>query len=347
MRMLKSHLPAAALASGRTLNAITVDVEDYYHVSAFERRISRTDWDDRESRVVANTRRLLALFAEFGVTATFFVLGWVAERFPDLIREIDAAGHEIGSHSYWHRLIYTLTPDEFRADLRRSKSILEGIVGRAITLYRAPSFSITEKSQWALEILAEEGFRIDSSVFPVRHDRYGMRSARREPHAFELSAGRLIEFPPGTLAVAGCRLPVGGGGYFRLFPLALTSLAISRVNRGGWPFMFYIHPWEFDPQQPRIDGVGWKSRFRHYVGLSRAEAKLRRLLAKFRFGTLSDSLGQCAAGIVSAGIAQSVAAVSANGLTPQSAAHPESPKVAWRNLAASGAKGAAAENLSK
>jgi polysaccharide deacetylase family protein (PEP-CTERM system associated) len=272
------------------LNALTVDVEDYYQVSAFEHRVARSQWDGRESRVVANTQRLLALFEEFRVRATFFILGWTADRFPDLVREIDARGHEIGSHSYWHRLVYDLTPDEFRADLRQSKEALQSILGRPVTLYRAPSFSITARSLWALDVLVEEGFRADSSIFPVRHDRYGMPEAPPGPHIVEQPAGRLIEFPPGTLELTAWRLPAGGGGYFRLFPLAVTTHAIRKANYGDRPFMFYIHPWEVDPRQPRVDGVGWKSRLRHYVGLSRTETKLRKLLSRFQFGTVSESL---------------------------------------------------------
>jgi polysaccharide deacetylase family protein (PEP-CTERM system associated) len=274
------------------LNALTVDVEDYFQVSAFERCVPRSDWDRWESRVVANTRRMLAIFAERGVRGTFFILGWVAEKFPALVREIDAAGHEIGSHSYWHRLIYHQTAEEFRADVRRSKQILEALVRRPVTLYRAPSFSITARSRWALDVLAEEGFRIDASIFPVRHDRYGMRDAPCKPHAYELPAGRIDEFPASVLSVAGCRLPASGGGYFRLYPLALTMAAARQANRRGRPFMFYIHPWEIDPGQPRIPGVGWTSRLRHCINLSRVEGKLRRLLSALSFGTLTEALRQ-------------------------------------------------------
>jgi polysaccharide deacetylase family protein (PEP-CTERM system associated) len=272
------------------LNALTVDVEDYYQVSAFERRIPRADWDQWESRVVANTQRVLALCRDHGVRGTFFVLGWVAERFPELVRDIDAQGHEIGSHSYWHQLIYELSPEQFRADLRQSKAVLHGILGRPVTLYRAPSFSITPASRWALEILADEGFRTDSSIFPVRHDRYGMRDAPLDPHDYEFDGRRLSEFPASAYCVAGCRLPASGGGYFRLYPLRLTLAAARQANRRGRPYMFYIHPWELDPRQPRVPGVGLRSRFRHYVNLNRVEGKLRRLLATLPFGTLSQSL---------------------------------------------------------
>jgi polysaccharide deacetylase family protein (PEP-CTERM system associated) len=277
------------------LNALTVDVEDYFQVSAFEHRISRSGWGQCESRVVANTQRLLSIFEEHRVHGTFFVLGWVAERFPELVREIDARGHEIGSHSYWHRLIYTITKDEFRADLRRSKDVLETLVGRPIELYRAPSFSITDKSRWALEILSEEGIKVDSSVFPVRHDRYGIRDAPRDPHVHMFGDRRLIEFPPSSLSLGTCRLPIGGGGYFRLFPVALTCRGVQQANDRKCPFMFYIHPWEIDPHQPRIDGVGWRSRARHYVNLARTEAKLRQLLGEVEFGTISEVMEKRAA----------------------------------------------------
>jgi polysaccharide deacetylase family protein (PEP-CTERM system associated) len=301
------------------LNALTVDVEDYFQVSAFERRIPRSDWDRWESRVVVNTRRVLALCDEFDVKGTFFVLGWVADKFPGLVQEIDSRGHEIGSHSYWHRLIYAMTPDEFRADLRRSKVVLEAIIGRDVVLFRAPSFSITNKSRWALDILAEEGFQIDSSIFPVRHDRYGIPGAPRQPYAHDLPAGRLEEFPAAAMNVAGWRLPVSGGGYFRLYPLWLTRLGARLANRRGYPFMFYIHPWELDPQQPRVDGVGWKSRFRHYVNLSGVEAKLRRFLAGMRFGTLTQALRQATTnpeGISEHGVASMPVPALANSRTP-------------------------------
>jgi polysaccharide deacetylase family protein (PEP-CTERM system associated) len=235
---------------------------------------------------------MLAIFSERSVRGTFFILGWVAERFTALVREIDAAGHEIGSHSYWHRLVYRQTAEEFRADLRRSKGILEELISRPVTLYRAPSFSITPRSRWALDVLAEEGFRIDASIFPVRHDRYGMRDAPCQPHAYELPAGRIEEFPASVLSVAGCRLPASGGGYFRLYPLALTLAAAWQANRRGRPFMFYIHPWEIDPGQPCIPGVGWASKLRHSINLSRVEGKLSRLLSALPFGALTEALRQ-------------------------------------------------------
>ena len=275
------------------LNAFTVDVEDYFQVSAFERFISRASWDELPSRVVSSTRRLLAILERHQVRGTFFVLGWVARKFPGLVREIQAGGHEIGSHSYWHRLIYTQTRSEFRTDLRQSKHVLEDITGQPITAFRAPSFSITRRSLWALEILVEEGFKADSSIFPTHHDRYGIPGARPEIHTLHTPAGTLLEFPPSIARWSRLALPAGGGGYFRLYPYRLTTSLLSHINRREQrPFMFYVHPWEVDPEQPRLSaGSGW-SRFRHYVNLATTEHKLGRLLQDFPCGTMADVLGQ-------------------------------------------------------
>jgi polysaccharide deacetylase family protein (PEP-CTERM system associated) len=274
------------------LNALTVDVEDYYQVSAFEHRIARSEWDSHESRVVRNTRLLLSVFRDHAVCGTFFVLGWVADRFPHLVEEICDAGHELASHGYWHRMVHDLTPAEFRDDLRKSKELLERIAGKPVVAYRAPSFSITARSLWALDILVDEGFLADSSIFPVRHDRYGMPNAATEPHYIELRAGRLLEFPPSVLPLGRYRLPVAGGGYFRLLPKGVTYHAVRRCNRHRAPFMFYIHPWELDPAQPRVHGVGWKARARHYVNLRRTETKLRWLLNHASFGPMAMALRQ-------------------------------------------------------
>ena len=219
--------------ANRPWGAFTVDVEDYYQVSAFEGGIDRSQWSVMESRVVPSTQRLLALLRRHNVTATFFVLGWVAEHFPELVREIHNDGHEVGSHSYWHRLIYQQTPAEFREDLRRSRDVLEEIIGVPVTAYRAPSFSITESSSWAFEILVEEGFESDSSVFPIVHDRYGIPGANPRIHAVDTPAGELIEFPPSVMKLWMLNLPVGGGGYFRLYPSLLTRLGLSMASKGG------------------------------------------------------------------------------------------------------------------
>ena len=225
--------------------------------------------------------------------ATFFVLGWVADRYPQLVHEIHRLGHEIGSHSYWHRLIYDLSPEEFRDDLRRSRDVLENLIGAPVTAYRGPSFSITKRSLWALDILIEEGFCVDSSVFPIHHDRYGIPGAERCVHTLRTSAGQLWEFPPSVARFAGFNLPVSGGGYFRLYPYALTRHCLKRLNRARREaFMFYVHPWEIDPEQPRL-GIGSRaSRFRHYVNLSSTERKLDALLRSFRFGRLCDVIQQ-------------------------------------------------------
>lgn len=273
------------------LNVFTVDVEDYFQVSAFEKHVRRDQWGQWESRVVSNTHRILQLLDRHHVRATFFVLGWVAQRHPRLVREIHACGHEIGSHGYWHRLVYQQTPEEFRTDLRRSRDALQETLGRPVTAYRAASFSITRQSLWALEILVEEGFLADSSVFPIRHDRYGIPDAEPGPHRLETPAGSLWEFPPSVARFAGMNLPVGGGGYFRLSPLPWTLFCLRRINRvRRQPFVFYVHPWELDPEQPRIRAASRTSRFRHCVGLSRNEAKLDGLLRSFPFGRLCDAV---------------------------------------------------------
>ena len=271
------------------LNAFTVDVEDYFQVSAFERQVDRKRWGEYESRVVANTQRLLRLLAGHQVQATFFVLGWVAERFPELVCQIRDEGHEVGSHGYWHRLIYDQTPDEFRADICRARDLLERTTGEPVGAYRAPSFSIVERSRWALDILVEEGFTIDSSVFPIHHDRYGIPGAKPFVHSIDTPAGPLWEFPPSVVHLVGLNIPVGGGGYFRLYPLWLTTRWLAQINRRQQQaFMFYIHPWELDPGQPRLAAGTKLSRWRHRVNLSTTERKLDQLLERFRFGTVSE-----------------------------------------------------------
>lgn len=273
------------------INAFTVDVEDYFQVSAFADRISTSEWDQHESRVERNTLAMLDLLDEFGVRGTFFVLGWVADRCPDLVREIDRRGHEIGTHSYWHRLVYEQTPDEFRDDLQRSIAALKNVTDQDIVSYRAPSFSITQRSRWALEILAEEGIRYDSSIFPVVHDRYGIPDAEPFPHVLTVGESRreLHEFPPSVYRAWKFNLPVSGGGYFRLYPLRMTSHFLAKINgRNQQPFVFYIHPWEIDPEQPRLPG-SLRSRFRHYQNLKSTAAKLRGLLSRFQFGTLTEA----------------------------------------------------------
>ena len=273
------------------LNAFTVDVEDYYHVTAFERHIDRRHWDRHDSRVFDNTLRILDLLDRHQTKATFFVLGWIGQRRPDLVREIHRRGHEIGAHSFWHRLIYEQSPDEFRRDLQMVRDVLQDAIGAPVRAHRAPSFSITQQSLWALQILAEEGFQIDSSVFPIRHDRYGIPNARSEMHQIDTPAGSLWEFPMSVISCAWINLPVGGGGYFRLYPIAWTLRLLARINRvHKRSFVFYVHPWELDPDQPRLDAGSWLSRRRHYVNLASTARKLETLLKTFRFGRLCDLL---------------------------------------------------------
>lgn len=272
-------------------NAMTIDVEDYFHVSAFASAIQSTQWDSYACRVEANTDKLLGLFNDSGIKATFFVLGWVAERYPALVRSIAAQGHEIACHGYSHRLVYDQTPAEFRAETDRSKQVLEDLVQTPVLGYRAASYSITMKSLWALDILVELGFGYDSSIFPVRHDRYGIPGGSRAPYRLRTPSGKsLVEFPLTTVELARYRLPVSGGGYFRLFPYFLTRMALASVNRREQrPFIFYLHPWEVDPDQPRVK-TGWLSRFRHYNNLERCEPRLRQLMADFEFGTVAEVL---------------------------------------------------------
>lgn len=274
-------------------NAMTIDVEDYFHVSAFADRIAPSDWPSRESRVERNTLRLLRLLDRHNVKATCFVLGWVAERHPQLVRDIAAAGHQIGCHSYWHRLVYDLTPDEFRDDTRHAQQLLQDIIGDAVTLYRAPSFSITDRSLWALDILGELGFEIDSSIYPIRHDRYGIPGSDPHPHVRETTSGAIVEFPGSVCRMFGAHIPISGGGYFRLYPARVTAWLLQRMlGETRQPFMFYIHPWELDPDQPRLGG-SLRSRFRHYQNLASTERKLDWLLPRFRFGTMTKSLEGC------------------------------------------------------
>lgn len=275
------------------LNAFTVDVEDYFQVTGFERVIPRSQWPDFPSRVVQNTQRLLELLNRHRVQGTFFVLGWIAERFPQLVREIHAAGHQIGSHSYWHRLIYEQKPQEFRDDLRRSRDVLTDIIGEKIHCYRAPTFSITRKSWWALEILVEEGFTVDSSIFPVHHHRYGVPDAQPGVHEINTPSGTITEFPPSTLRLFGRNLPVAGGGYFRLMPLSWTLRCVRSINeRAGRPFLFYAHPWEIDGEQPRISAGSRIDRMRHYLNLRKTEGRLDQLVASYRFGRLDAVIRQ-------------------------------------------------------
>jgi len=272
---------------GPIVNAMTVDVEDYFHVSAFDGIVSRAGWDAFDSRVSRNTDRLLEIFARAGVRSTFFVLGWVAERYPSLIRRIAEQGHEVASHGYNHQLLYMLTPKQFREDVRSAKAAIENAAGRAVLGYRAPSYSVIESSMWAIDVLIEEGHAYDSSIFPIHHDRYGIPDAPRHPYTLRRAGGSLLELPGSTVRVGGVNLPIAGGGYFRQLPYAWTKWGIGRVNRvEREPVVFYTHPWEIDPEQPRMK-VGATTRLRHYRGLEHTADRLIRLLQDFRFDSIA------------------------------------------------------------
>ncbi len=275
--------------TSRPAGLLSVDVEDYFHVEAFVDRVDPLRWDTYPSRVGANTHRLLDLFDEFHAKGTFFILGWVADRFPDLVAEIVRRGHEAACHSYWHRLVFNLSESEFREDTRRAKDTIEQAAGVPIFGYRAPSFSITRKSMWALEILAELGFRYDSSIFPIRHDIYGIPDAPRGPFRIDTPAGPIAEFPLTTFRCLGEKnIPVGGGGYLRIFPFWLTKLGARKAWEQTLPINTYTHPWEIDPDQPRIDGR-LTSRLRHYTNLGKTAARLGKLAKRIDYSSFRDS----------------------------------------------------------
>lgn len=266
----------------RPKNALTVDVEDYFQVSAFEGCVPRSEWDKFPCRVEKNVHRILQLFDEHDACATFFVLGWVAERYPDLIRHISSAGHEIASHGFEHIRVSSQTKSLFREDVSRTRKLLEDICATKVSGYRAASFSIGASNLWALDVLQEVGYTYSSSIYPVHHDLYGMPNAPQVP--FRLNETGLLEIPISTISIAGRRWPSGGGGFFRLFPYGLSKWAISRINQAkGTSAIFYFHPWEIDAGQPRIAGASVKSRFRHYLNLRRTEARLVRLMGDFEW----------------------------------------------------------------
>jgi len=273
------------------MHCLSFDVEEHFQVSAFWSEARRQRWDKYESRVENNTRKLVELLAKHHTKATFFVLGWVAERYPGLVKVLVGQGHEIASHGYGHELVTTQSPEQFRHDVRRAKYILEDMTGSPVLGYRAPSFSITKDTLWALPILVEEGYLYDSSVFPIVHDRYGMPGAIATCHEIATSAGPLWEIPLSTAKIAGCRIPVAGGGYFRLFPYTLLRWLLRRVEGTGQPLVIYLHPWELDPAQPRMSGP-LLSQFRHYLNLGKTERRLSSMLDDFSFGPLRDLLGE-------------------------------------------------------
>lgn len=273
------------------VNVMTIDVEDYFHVSVFDGVVPRSQWDRLESRVCRNTERLLDLFDEQSVRATFFILGWVAERHPSLIARIAAGGHELACHSHEHRLVYDLTREQFRTDVRRAKAAIEDASGRRVAGYRAPSYSITPRSLWALDVLIEEGFTYDASIFPIHHDRYGIPLSPRHPYVVRREAGTIIEVPASTIRLGPLNLPVAGGGYFRMLPYEWARTGIAHLNRiEQRSAIFYLHPWEIDPDQPRL-ATSKLGTLRHYRNLDKTEERLRALLGDFEFSTVMHMLG--------------------------------------------------------
>lgn len=275
------HPPSVATGAPTIVNALTIDVEDYFQVSAFAPHIARADWDARECRVEQNIERILALLADANAKATFFTLGWIAERYPTIVQRIAAEGHEIASHGFGHQRASEQSPLEFLADIRLAKAVIEDVAGSEVRGYRAPSFSIGTANTWAFDAIAAAGYRYSSSIYPIRHDHYGVPDAPRFVHE---SRPGLLEIPVATVRMASSNWPAGGGGYFRLLPYAVSRWSIRRINRHDrQPAMFYFHPWELDPEQPRVDGPDAKTRFRHYLNLRRMAPRLTRLLRDFRW----------------------------------------------------------------
>ncbi|MEP6959273.1 MAG: XrtA system polysaccharide deacetylase [Nitrospirota bacterium] len=277
------------LSHATPIHCLSFDVEEHFQVSAFWSEERRQQWDKYESRVERNTMRVADVLARHDTKATFFVLGWVAERYPGLVKTLMGRGHEIASHGYGHELVTNQSQEQFRDDIRKAKFILEDLTGRPVIGYRAPSFSITTESQWALSILVEEGYRYDSSVYD-RFQRSENARATNEIAQIETAAGRIWEIPPSTLTVWGVQIPVAGGGYFRLFPYAASKALLQKLENQGVTLMMYLHPWEVDPEQPRMDGP-WLSQFRHYLNLHKTEKRLTALLEDFQFGSIAEVLG--------------------------------------------------------
>lgn len=278
----------------RIRHHFTVDVEEYFQVAAMEPYVERSGWDGIPSRVDVGVNQLLSLLAEYDARATFFTLGWIARKHPGLVRDIANAGHEIASHGWGHERVTTLTPDQFRTSIRDSKRELEEVSGQTVLGYRAPSFSIVRGLEWALDVLLEEGYVYDSSLFPILRSGYGYAGGGRDPYSLKRERGVLKEFPPATLGAEPVLVPAGGGAYFRLFPYQLAKWAFMAAERRGVPGTFYIHPWELDPAQPRLP-VSWKTRVRHYGGLTRTIPRLRTLLSDFQFQSIAETLGSATA----------------------------------------------------
>ena len=271
------------------MNAISFDIEEHFQVAAFDCAARRRHWSTQESRVERNTQVILDVLDKRGIKATMFVLGWVAERNPSLVKRIVEAGHELASHGYGHELITVQNPQVFREDVSRAKKILEDIGSKPVLGYRAPTFSITKESEWALPILVEEGYRYDSSIVPIVHDYYGIPGANPTIHTLNTDSGPIVEVPPSTCRLAGLTLPIAGGGYFRLFPYPLLKKLLRRVEGQGQPLIMYLHPWELDPSQPRMRG-SFFSQFRHYLNLDKVHGRLTRLLQDFSFGPIQNLL---------------------------------------------------------
>ena len=285
---IESFIDVSGEYRGRNLpNAMTVDVEDYFQVSAFEKHVARADWNRIESRVPRNIDRILKLFADQDIKATFFTLGCVCERVPEVVKRIAAEGHEVASHGYGHERVWTKTQKEFAEDILRTRKLLEDTTGQKVIGYRAPSFSIGKDNVWAFDVLRDTGHEYSSSVFPINHDHYGLPSAPRFP--YRIGEGGILEIPPTTVQRFGRNWPCAGGGFFRLLPMSYSLGSMRRVNKHeGMPAVFYFHPWEIDPDQPRVAGIPLKSRFRHYVNLSKMEARLIKLLDSFSWGRMDD-----------------------------------------------------------
>lgn len=278
-------------------NALSIDVEEYFQATAFNGGVPYDNWDSYESRVHSATEKILSILSRHDTKATFFIVGWVARKHPGIVKAIQKEGHEIACHSYAHREISEQTPDAFRKDLCLARSILEDITGQPVKGYRAPTFSITRDTLWALDILIEEGFQYDSSVFPIRHDRYGMPKAERFPSVIRRNGYTILEFPMSTLRLMGINLPFAGGGYMRLLPSSLVSRAIDKINGQGQPVIVYVHPWEFDPDQPRIHASP-VTNFRHYHNIATMSTKFQRLLSRHKFAPVWEVL-ECCRGIAS------------------------------------------------
>lgn len=277
------------IAQGKLRHVLSFDVEEHFQVAAFWSAARRREWNQLASRVERNTRKIADLLLEHSTKATFFVLGWVAERHPDLVKNLAQQGHEIASHGYGHELVHTQTPTQFREDVRRSKQILEDLIGRQVMGYRAPSFSITSGTEWAISVLVEEGYRYDSSIYNRFQGTWGVAVPRAGAYQIETEAGTIWEVSPSTMNAWGLQLPVAGGGYFRLFPYAASKMFLKNLEKQGSQLVIYLHPWELDPEQPRMDGPVL-SRVRHYLNLGKTEQRLRWLLRDFSFGPINEGI---------------------------------------------------------